>query len=150
MNQKHVASLDSVTSSRLISVGSGILLSEVAKMLSGTQTSLAVVCNVHGTMVGVITKTDIVQWIGHCSGHICSVCASDVMTSEVIYCHPRDGLQEVLSVMQKKGVIHLPIVDEKHKPLGVLNMRDALKVLYFDEKYEDALLRDYVMGVGYH
>jgi CBS domain-containing protein len=52
-------------------------------------------------------------------------------------------------MMQRCGFVHLPILDENHQPLGVINARDALRALFADEKYEESLLRDYVMGVGY-
>jgi CBS domain-containing protein len=44
--------------------------------------------------------------------------------------------------------VHIPVVDENSKPLGVVNARDALRALLAEEKYEESLLRDYVMGVG--
>lgn len=149
MNSKLVSSLQDVTCSRLDSINVDMLISDVARKLSSTQISLVVVCDAYGKMVGIITKTDIVQWLGRCQGSFCSVAASDVMTREVIFCRPHDYLPDVLSVLQKKGFVHLPVLDENHKPLGVLNVRDALRSLYADEKYEESLLRDYVMGVGY-
>jgi hypothetical protein len=30
-----------------------------------------------------------------------------------------------------------------------VNARDALRLLWAEEKYEEVLLRDYVMGIGY-
>ena len=38
---------------------------------------------------------------------------------------------------------------ENSIPLGVLNAGDALQVLLQDVQDEEAMLRDYVMGVGY-
>ena len=52
-------------------------------------------------------------------------------------------------MMQKCGFVHVPVVDDNSKPLGVVNARDALRALFAEEKYEKSLLRDYVMGVGY-
>ena len=52
-------------------------------------------------------------------------------------------------MMEKRGFIHIPVVDEHVKPLGVVNARDALRALMAEGKYEASLLRDYVMGVGY-
>jgi CBS domain-containing protein len=71
------------------------------------------------------------------------------MTRDVVYCGPNDSLPDLLSMMQRCGFVHLPILDKHHKPLGVINARDALRALLVDEKYEESLLRDYVMGVGY-
>lgn len=149
MNSKLVSDIDNVTCSRLVSVDVDMSALSVAATLSSTQISLVVVCDILGKMVGVITKTDIVRSIGRCQGSVCSVTAGDIMTHDVISCRPNDRLLDVLSILYKRGFVHLPVVDENNKSLGVLNARDALKFLYADEKYEESLLRDYVMGIGY-
>lgn len=41
-------------------------------------------------------------------------------------------------------------LDQDVRPLGVLDARDALEALFEEVKYEEVLLRKYVMCVGYH
>jgi hypothetical protein len=41
------------------------------------------------------------------------------------------------------------VVDIGRKPLGVLNARDGLRALLSAGNHEEALLRNYVMGIGY-
>ena len=102
-----------------------------------------------GRWWGVITKTDIVREIGRCGESACTTAAADVMTRDVTYCRPTDSLADVLSTMEKRGFIHIPVVDEKFEPWGVVNARDALRALMAEGNYEASLLRDYVMGIGY-
>ena len=71
------------------------------------------------------------------------------MTREVTCCRPEDLLTYVWSIMKERGLKHVPIVDKSARPLGVLYARDALQVLLREVEYEELLLRDYVMGVGY-
>ena len=149
MNTKLVSSIDAVARSRLVTINVDALLVDVAKLLSDTQISLVVVCNSDGAMVGVITKTNIVQQIGRCGESACTTAAADVMTRDVTSCRPTDSLPDVLSMMHKRGFVHIPVVGENSKPLGVVNTRDALRALLAEEKYEESLLRDYVMGIGY-
>ncbi|OOO00852.1 MAG: hypothetical protein USCGTAYLOR_02955 [Chromatiales bacterium USCg_Taylor] len=149
MNMKLVSSIDAVARSRLVTINVNALLVDVAKLLSDTQISLVVVCNSDGAMVGVITKTNIVQQFGRCGESACTTVAADVMTRDVAYCRPTDSLPDVLSMMEKRGFVHIPVVDENCKPSGVVNARDALRALMAEEKYEASLLRDYVMGIGY-
>jgi len=122
---------------------------DAAKLLSDTQISLVVVCDYDGAMVGVITKTNIVQQIGRCGGSACMATAADVMTRDVAYCCPTDYLPDVVSAMATRGFVHIPVIDEYSRPLGVVNVRDALRALLAEEQYETSLLRDYVMGIGY-
>lgn len=149
MNTKLVSGIDATTRSRLVTVGVDTLLVEVAKLLSDTQISLVVVCDPNGAMVGIITKTNIVQQIGHCRGTGCTRAAAELMVRDVTYCRPSDRLPDVLSMMAKRGFVHIPVVDDHSKPLGVMNARDALRALLAEEEYEDSLLRDYVMDIGY-
>jgi CBS domain-containing protein len=125
------------------------LLVDAAKLLSDTQISLVVVCDFDGAMAGVITKTNIVQQIGRCGGSACMATTADVMTRDVTLCRPTDCLPDVLSMMATRGFVHIPVIDEHSRPLGVVNARDALRALLAEEKYEVSLLRDYVMGIGY-
>lgn len=144
-----VKDIDALARSRLVTVSADALLVDVANLLSDTHISLVVVCDSHGAMMGVITKTNMVQQIGRSCESIGTTVASDVMTRNVTSCYPTDSLLDVMSKMEKSGFIHLPVIDEKFKPSGVVNARDALRTLMTEGKYEEALLRDYVMGIGY-
>ncbi|MBI2749177.1 MAG: CBS domain-containing protein [Burkholderiales bacterium] len=150
MNPKLVSSMAGATRSRLFTIGVDAGLTEVAAGLSNTQISLAVVCDAGGTMVGVITKTDLVKLVAQGLECASGAKAADVMTQQIVQCRPSDPLQAVLSMMSQRGVVHVPVVDDHSRPLGVVNARDAFRVMLADEQYEEALLRDYVMGVGYH
>ena len=52
--------------------------------------------------------------------------------------------------MKERGLKNIPVVDQDSRPIGVLNARDALEVLLEEVEYEELLLREYVMCVGYH
>lgn len=149
MNTNLVSSIEAVARSRLVTVSADASLVDVAKLLSATHISLVFVCNYDGTMVGVITKTDVVRQIGLCGERACTSPAADVMTRDVAYCRSADSLPDVLSMMEQRGFVHIPVIDENSKPVGVVNARDALRALMAEGKYEASLLRDYVMGVGY-
>lgn len=104
-------------------------------------------------LVGVIANSDIVLQIGHCVRSACTHTADHIMTRDVVSCLASDGLPDglpdVLSMMQASGRVHVPVVDTEGRPPGVVNARDALRELMLEGRYEEALLRDYVMGVAY-
>jgi CBS domain-containing protein len=134
-------------SKRLVSVGDDVPLIDAAKPLSDFNIDL-VVCSSDGRLAGVITKSDVVRKICLGSGYMAA--ASDVMMRNVILCHPSDPLREVWAVMKEHGVKNIPVISEDSRPIGVLNARDVLEALMEEAEYEEALLRDYVMSVGYH
>lgn len=51
--------------------------------------------------------------------------------------------------MKERGFRHVPVIDEGGRPVGVIYAQDAFMTLLQETKYEESLLRDYVMGIGY-
>jgi hypothetical protein len=51
--------------------------------------------------------------------------------------------------MKQGQIKNLPIVDRDSKPLGVLTAQEVFQQLLSEVENEEALLRDYVMSVGY-
>ena len=138
-----------VARERLVTVRDDAPLVDAAKFLDGKHINLVVVCDKAGAMVGVVTRTDIVRQMALCQGCGCTAAAATVMTKDITYCRPRDLLHDVWSIMKEKKLLHVPIVGDDLRPLGVINARDALLVLLEGSEYEEGLLRDYIMGIGY-
>lgn len=138
-----------VARGRLVTVNANGLLIEAAKLLNGPQFNLVVVCDDAGKMAGVISKTDVVGRISHCTGCSCTMAAAEVMTKEVAFCRQGDWVNDVWSVIKERGLKNVPVVDDNSVPIGILNAKDVLQVLLGEVEYEEQLLRDYVMCVGY-
>lgn len=138
-----------VAQQRLVTIRDDAPLLEAAKYLDGRHINLVVACDKDGAMVGIITRTDVVRMMAVCQGCGCTVPVATVMTKDVIYCQPTYLLRDVWTTMKENNLLHVPIVDENFKPLGVINARDALLVLMEKAEFESSLLRDYVMNVGY-
>jgi CBS domain-containing protein len=133
---------------RLVTITDDVPLMEAAKALLAAS-ELLIVCDSAGVMVGVVTKTDIVAQISHCQGASCMTAVAVMMTRDVLRCLPTDRLHEVWPRMKARGVKNIPVVDSNSRPVGLLHARDILQVLLTGSKDEEAMLRDYVMGVGY-
>ncbi len=134
---------------RLAMINSNALLIDAARLLNGPKFNLVIVCDDGGKMSGIITKTDVVGHISQCTGCSCTMAASNVMTTKVAFCRPEDWLNDVWSTIKQRNLKNVPVVDQASKPIGVLNARDVLQSLLEDVEYEEQLLRDYVMCVGY-
>lgn len=134
---------------RLATIGADAPVTKAAELMSRPHIDLVVVCDAAGAMVGVLTKTDIVARIRGCSGSNCMTGVSAIMTREVAACRPDDWLRDVWQTMKERGLRRIPVVDDAGKPIGVVYARDALQSLLRETENEEALLRDYVMTVGY-
>lgn len=135
---------------RLATLGTESRLMEAAGVLSSPERDLVVINDAQGRIAGVVTKTDVVGHISRCAGSGCTVPVEQVMTHDVVACRPADWLEDVWRIFSQRRLKNIPVIDFDGVPLGVLNVRDALQALLEDVQYEGQLLRDYVMGVGYH
>lgn len=134
---------------RLVTIGADAPLTAAAEFLFEPTCRMIVVCDHSGVMMGVITRTDIIRQIRHCQGCACATQSMMIMTRQVISCQPDDRLDEIWSAMKEKELHSVPVVDTRRRPIGLLSARDALEALLASVEYEEGLLRDYVMSVGY-
>jgi arabinose-5-phosphate isomerase len=144
-----VSGVEAIARSRLLTVSVDALLVAVASLLSSAQISVVVVCDGFGTALGVITETTLVRRLGLGQADFFTTQARDVMTTDFTTCAPEDLLSDVLAMMHTHGLIHVLLLDAARHPTGVLNARDGLRALLAAGNHEEALLRNYVMGIGY-
>lgn len=134
---------------RLVTIDADAPLTEAAQLLFEPSCRMVVVCDPVDVMIGVITRTDVIRQIRHCQGCTCVTRCMIIMTRRVICCRPDDRLDDVWTVMKEKELYSIPVIDSRRRPIGLLSARDALEALLTAVEYEEGLLRDYVMGVGY-
>lgn len=137
------------TRDRLVTIGADEPLTKAAEFLFEPRCRMLVVCNAKGAMIGVVTRTDIIREIQHCQGCACTRWCSSVMTSNVISCRADDRIDHIWTTMKERGLHSIPVIDSERKPIGLLSARDALEARLASVEYEEGLLRDYVMCVGY-
>jgi CBS domain-containing protein len=147
-NAMYVERLLPAARERLVIIADNAPLMEAANLLH-KGTDLVIVCNSAGLVAGVITKTDVVGQMSRCQGASCTMAASLTMTRDVVVCRPDELLQEVWKRMKRRKLKNIPVVDKDSKPVGVVHARDILQVLLEESQDEEAILRDYVMGIGY-
>ncbi len=134
---------------RLVTIGADAPLTEAAEFLFEPTCRMIVVCDPAGVMMGVITRTDIIRQIRHCNGCACATQCMMIMTRVVISCEPDDRLDKIWATMKEKELHSIPVIDSGGRPIGLLSARDALESLLASVEYEEGLLRDHVMGLGY-
>ena len=145
----NITSLAEKTSSRLVRIDRGDHLVAAAAKLSDPEVELVVVTDPEGIMVGVVSRVDVVSRISKCTGCSCTEEVSAAMTRDVRSCRSEDRLEDVWSRMRADGLKNFPVVDGTGRPQGVAAARDVLAHLLEERDYEEALLRDYVLGIGY-
>jgi CBS domain-containing protein len=142
-----IDSLHSVTSARLVVIDGNATLRTAAVALSKPHLDLIVVCDERRRATGVVSKSDIVR-------HVATLDVTDapvavLMSRRIVSCGPEDDLYATWRRMAGLSLQNMPVLDGDASPLGVLDIRGALKALFEQEEYEERLLVNYVAGVGY-
>ena len=122
---------------------------DAAAILMNCETFFAVVCDDQGKAVGVVSRTDVVKVLVGATVDTLNTSAAAMMTPGVVSFRADQLLQEVWKTMNARALRCAPILDSDGRPQGILHARDLAKALLAEVTYEELLLRDYVMGVGY-
>jgi CBS domain-containing protein len=142
-----IETLRSMTAARLAVIGTDTSLRGAAVALSSSRIGLLVVCDVNGRARGVVSKSDIVRHLTNMG--VAETLAANLMSRTIISCGPEDDLHATWQKMGAQNLQNMPVLSADLKPLGVLDIRDALEVLFAQEDYQERLLVNYVAGVGY-
>ena len=156
-SQSLVSSLAQATRARLLIVATDTTLVEVAALLSREQGSVVVVCELSGLAVGLITDGMLIHQLALAGSNFSTARAADVMQREFPSCSPSDSLARVLATMHQQSLVHLPVIDVDHRPVGMMTASDGLRALLAVGNVEESRLRDSVAtrsdacvkGVGY-
>ncbi|RWD32557.1 MAG: CBS domain-containing protein [Mesorhizobium sp.] len=138
--------LHTLTSTRLVVINFDAAVQTAARWLSRPGVGLIVVCNGYGCAEGVLSKSDLVR---HLAGSTSIQPVSALMSRSIVSCSPQDDVHAVWQTMAARNPQNIPVVDDGPKPLGVLDIRDAMKALFEQEEMQEQMLINYVSGIGY-
>jgi CBS domain-containing protein len=120
----------------------------VALSLSKPGIGLAVACNSEGAAVGVLSKSDLVRYLTRREPAEPTV--RTLMTRTIRSCGPDDDVHAVWRSMIAQDLQNVPVLGAHSRPLGVLDIRDAMRALFEEEQLQEHMLVSYIAGTGYH
>ena len=104
----------------------------------------AVIVTRDGDIVdGILSERDIVRALGTKGLSILELQVQDLMTAEVIGCHPEDTAISVLEKMTDGRFRHMPVI-EANKMIGVISIGDVVKARITEVQSENAALTDMI------
>jgi len=98
-------------------------VSEVAAMMKKDDIG-AVPVGRDDRLIGMITDRDIALRVVAEGRDPKATTAEDVMTEGVIYCHPRETVEDAIHLMEQKRIRRLPVIDDKKRLVGMLSLGD--------------------------
>jgi CBS domain-containing protein len=93
------------------------------------------------TVGGLLSERDIVRALAAHGVELVHMTAEDIMTRQVVTCSRQDTVQNVMAVMTRNRIRHLPVV-ENGRLEGIVSIGDAVKNRLEEVEFEAAVLRD--------
>jgi len=142
-----IEQLHTMTSARLAMIDAGATPRAAAFSLSKPGIGLVVVCHENEQAAGVLSKSDLIRHLADPGSAEATVAA--LMSRPFVFCSPHDNLHSVWQMMNARGLQNVPVLSAAAKPVGILDIRDAMKALYEEEELQEQLLTNYISGIGY-
>lgn len=96
-------------------------------------------------VVGIVTERDYARKVALMSRSSKDTAVSEIMTTDVMYVHPRQTNAECMALMTDKRVRHLPVMDEG-KLLGLISIGDLVKDIISEQEFIIQQLQHYITG----
>lgn len=116
-------------------------LREVAQLMKDEDCGVVPIVDERGCLVGIVTDRDLVirAFTGGKSPD--QLRASDVMTDDVECVHPEEDIHSIISLMGKRQIRRIPVVERDDRVIGIISMGDIANRADYDEELQEALDR---------
>ncbi len=139
-----VKELLSIKGLECFSITSDQSLLDAAKQMNECNIGALLVMD-KGSLVGIVTERDIVKNAANEAKECKDVKIRDVMSKNLLVVKPGDDLDYVMAIMIQNNIRHTPVVEESGL-VGLLSMRDVVRVLVKNLKAENHYLKDFIGG----
>ena len=94
-------------------------------------------------VVGIVSERDVVRKLHEHGGDILKRPVSEIMTTMVATCTPKDTVDHLTAVMTTKRVRHIPVM-ENNRLVGIVSIGDIVKQRMEELETEQRALQDYI------
>jgi CBS domain-containing protein len=139
-----VKELLSIKGLECFSITSDLSMLAAAKQMTECNIGALLVMD-RGSLAGIITERDIVKISANDTKQCKDVKIKDIMSTNLLVVKPGDDLDYVMAIMIQNNIRHTPVIEESGL-VGLLSMRDVVRVLVKNLKAENIYLKDMIGG----
>jgi CBS domain-containing protein len=118
---------------------------EVAKQLSVRRIGSVLILNEQSSVVGIVSERDLVRALATHGAKAMELEARQIMTRDVVTCHPDDSIDEVMQTMTSGRFRHIPVVHHGEL-LGLVSIGDVVKARIEETEHEAEALKAYIVA----
>ena len=119
----------------------------VATILASKKIGALPVSDSDRMLVGIISERDIVRGMAEKGSDSVNLRVRDLMTADVATCQPEDSIKDVMQIMSRRHIRHLPVLKDGQL-LDMLSQRDVMEYRLEATELEANVLRDRVRVMG--
>lgn len=99
------------------------LLAQLAQFKIGA----LIVSEESGRIAGIVSERDVVRHLHAKGSALLELRVSEIMTSEVVTCSPRDSIDDLMALMTQGRFRHVPVLDDDGSLVGIVSIGDVVK-----------------------
>lgn len=126
------------------SITSDTSVHDAARYLRERQVRAVGVLDAAGKLVGVVSQSDISDKVAAENKCPAWMRVSEIMTTELVTVSTEMSIDECLRRMEKHGIYHLLVVDEKGSFRGMISVTDLLQLIASDQKARADMLEAFI------
>lgn len=127
----------------VISARPGDSIESVCQLLADKGIGAVLVQRPDGSIAGILSERDIVRGLAMIGTDLLQQSADTIMTRSVMVCSSHDTIQDVMHLMTKRRIRHLPVVDGGRLQ-GMISIGDVVKRHIAATEMEAEALRQYI------
>lgn len=139
----HIGQILKVKGRSVVTARPDDTLQEVAVKLGAKKIGAVVVVGENGRVAGIISERDIIRAISVNGGEALKSRCADSMTRDVISCHEKSSLEDVMELMTRGRFRHVPVIDDDAL-VGIISIGDIVKNHIAEVELEVSVMRDYL------
>lgn len=129
--------------SEVITVRPELVVTEVLAVLAQRRIGAVVVSTDEVTISGVLSERDVVVALAARGRAALDQTAGELMSTEVVTCHPDTTVEELMETMTERRVRHVPVLVDGHLA-GVISIGDVVKDRISGLEFETQAMHDYI------
>ena len=135
--------IDTKPIKQIISVKPTDLVKSATEVLAKHRIGAVIVSSDGAIVDGILSERDVVRALGTQGVDCLNAQVQELMTAEVIGCHPEDTVNSVMEKMTDGRFRHMPVIHE-NRMIGVISIGDAVKARITEIQHENAALTDMI------
>lgn len=129
----------------VFTVSPGTTVAQVAQHLTTRRIGSVLVMDGTNTIAGIVSERDLVRAMARHGGDALDLEVRQVMTREVVTCHPDDPIERVMGLMTAGRFRHLP-VEDRGELIGLISIGDVVKARLEETQHEAEALKAYIVA----